>query len=137
MKSNKFLPFFLLAIILMLSALACNFSASTANITNAHMSTDESDSTQTTVYSPNTATFYCFYDLNNAPEDTVVRGVWTLVAAEGFESNSEIDSAEITGSDDSYYFSLDRAADEWPVGQYKIDLYINGNLVETVNFEVQ
>ena len=137
MKSNKFLPFFLLAMILMLSALACNFSASTANITNAHMSTDESDSTQTTVYSPSTATFYCFYDLNNAPEDTVVRGVWTLVAAEGFESNSEIDSAEITGSDDSYYFSLDRAADEWPVGQYKIDLYINGNLVETVNFEVQ
>lgn len=137
MKANKFLPFTLFVVILMLAALACNFSATTANITNAHMATDESDATQTTVYAPSTPTFYCFYDLNNAPDSTVVKGVWTLVSAEGYDANSEIDSAEITGSDDSYYFSLDRAADEWPVGQYKIDLYIDGKLVETVEFQVQ
>ena len=137
MKDNKFLPFVLLVVVLIFATLACNFSASTANITNAHMATDEGDTAQTTVYSPDTATFYCFYDLNNAPDDTVVKGVWTLVSAEGFEANSEIDSAEITGSDDSYYFSLDRAADTWPVGQYKIDLFINNNLVETVEFQVQ
>lgn len=137
MKGNKFLPFVLFALVLVLASLACNFGASTANITNAHMATDESDTTQTTVYSPDTPTFYCFYDLNNAPDDTVVKGVWTLVSAEGYEANSVIDSAEITGSDDSYYFSLDRAAESWPVGQYKIDLYINGNLVETVEFQVQ
>ena len=137
MKTNKVLPLTLFVVFLIFATLACNFSASTANITNAHMATDENDTTQTTVYSPDTPTFYCFYDLNNASEDTVVRGVWTLVSAEGYDENSEIDSAEITGSDDSYYFSLDRAADTWPVGQYKIDLYINGNLVETVEFQVQ
>lgn len=137
MKAKKLLPFLLLAVALLLAALACNFSASTANITNAHMATDESDSQQTTVYAPDTQTFYCFYDLNNAPDDTVVKGTWILVSAEGYGSNSEIDSADVTGSDDSYYFSLDRAAEAWPVGQYKIDLYINGNLVETVEFQVQ
>jgi hypothetical protein len=137
MKIRKYLPPVLFVLILVLAMLACNFSASTANITNAHMATDESDSTQTAVYSPDTPTFYCFFDLNNAPDDTVVKGVWTLVAAEGYEANSEIDSADITGSDDSYYFSLDRAADSWPIGQYKIDLYINDKLVQTVNFEVQ
>lgn len=137
MKGNKFLPIILFVGMLVFASLACNFSASTANITNAHMATDESDTTQTAVYSPSTPTFFCFYDLNNAPDGTVVKGVWTLVSAEGYEANSEIDSAEITGSDDSYYFSLDRAADEWPIGQYKIDLHINGNLVETVEFQVQ
>ena len=137
LKIKKTFPSLLFIGILALSILACGFSASTANITNAHMATDESDTTQTTVYAPDTATFYCFFDLNNAPDDTVVRGVWTLVSAEGFEANSEIDSAEITGGDESYYFSLDRAADVWPVGQYKIDLFINDNLVQTVNFEVQ
>ena len=137
MKANKPLPFTLFVVVLIFAALACNFSASTANITNAHMATDATDSTQTTVYSPDAPTFFCFYDLNNAPDDTVVKGVWTLVAAEGYDANSEIDSAEITGSDDSYYFSLDRATDTWPVGQYKIDLYINDKLVQTVNFEVQ
>jgi len=137
LKNKKFLPSILFIGILALAALACGFSASTANITNAHMATDESDTTSTTVYAPDTATFYCFFDLNNAPDDTVVKGVWTLVSAEGYEDNSEIDSADITGGDESYYFSLDRAADAWPVGQYKIDLYINDKLVQTVNFEVQ
>jgi len=137
LKGNKFLPIILFVGMLVFASLACNFSASTANITNAHMATDESDTTQTAVYSHSTPTFFCFYDLNNAPDGTVVKGVWTLVSAEGYEANSEIDSAEITGSDDSYYFSLDRAADEWPIGQYKIDLHINGNLVETVEFQVQ
>jgi hypothetical protein len=137
LKGNKFLPFGLFVVVLVLASLACNFSATTANITNAHMATDESDSTQTTVYSPDTQTFYCFYDLNNAPDDTVVKGVWTLVSAEGYDSNSEIDSAEITGADDTYYFSLDRAADVWPVGQYKLDLFINDKLAETVEFQVQ
>jgi len=136
-KGKRVSPFVLLVVVLIFTALACNFSASTANITNAHMATDESDATQTTVYSPSTPTFFCFYDLNNAPDDTVVKGVWTLVSAEGFEANSEIDSAEITGSDDSYFFSLDRAEEAWPVGQYKIELYINNNLVETVEFQVQ
>ena len=137
MKRNKFLPFALFILVLILASLACNFSATTANISNAHMATDESDSTQTTTYSPDTQTFYSFYDLKNAPDDTVVKGVWTLVSAEGYESNSVIDSAEITGGDDSYYFSLDRAAEAWPVGQYKIDLYINDKLAETVEFQVQ
>ena len=83
MKTKKHFPQVLFVLILVLAALACNFSASTANITNAHMSTDENDSAQTTVYSPDAPTFYCYFDLNNAPDDTVVKGVWTLVSAEG------------------------------------------------------
>ena len=137
MKTKKYFPQVLSVLLLVLATLACNFSASTANITNAHMATDANDTAQTTVYAPDAPTFYCYFDLKNAPEDTVVKGVWTLVAAEGYGANSQIDSAEITGSDNSYYFSLDRAADSWPVGQYKIDLYINDKLVQTVNFEVQ
>jgi hypothetical protein len=137
MKVNKLFFVALAVLALMLSSLACEASASTANISNAHMSVDEADSTQTTVYAPDAPSFYCYYDLNNAPDDTVVKGVWTLVSAEGYDPNQEIDSAEVTGGDDTYYFALDRAEDPWPVGQYKVDLYLNDELVETVNFDVQ
>jgi hypothetical protein len=75
--------------------------------------------------------------LNNAPDSTVVKGVWTAVSAEGVDPNYEIDSAEITGGDNTYYFSLGGSTDPWPVGKYKIDLYIDGNMVQTVEFEVQ
>ena len=149
MKKNKIVVLLAVAV-LVLASLACNavtgggdnpndngFSVTTANITNAHMASDVDDTQHSDVYSPSAPTFYCFFDLNNAPESTVVKGVWTLVSAEGYDSNSEIDSAEITGSDNTYYFSLDRSADAWPVGQYKVDLYVDGNMVETVEFEVQ
>jgi len=137
MKNNKFFPIVLFVVALVLASLACNFSASTANIANAHMSRNVDDTEQVTAYAPADASFYCFFDLKNAPADTKVKGVWTLVSAEGYDANSEIDSAEITGGDDNYYFSLDRSADPWPVGKYKIDLYLNDKLVQTVEFEVQ
>ena len=137
MKVNKLFFVALAVLALMLSSLACEASASTANISNAHMAVDEADSAQTTVYAPDAPSFYCYYDLNNAPDDTVVKGVWTLVSAEGYDPKQEIDSAEVTGSDNTYYFALDRGTDPWPVGEYKIDLYLNDELVETVNFDVQ
>jgi hypothetical protein len=142
MKKNKIVVLLAVAA-LVLASLACNavsgggVSVTTANITKAHMASDEKDTQQTTVYTTSAPTFYCYFDLNNAPDSTVVKGTWTLVSAEGYESNSEIDSAEITGGDNTYYFSLDRSGDSWPVGKYKIDLYIDGKMVQTVEFEVQ
>jgi hypothetical protein len=137
MNTSKLFRFIMFVFVLVFASMACEFSASTANISNAHMAVDESDSQQTTAYAPDAPAFYCHFDLNNAPDDTVVKGVWTLVSAEGYDPNQEIDSAEITGSDDSYFFSLSRSADAWPVGQYKIDLYLNDELVQTVEFQVQ
>lgn len=157
MKKNKIVVM-LAVVALLLASLACNavsggdntgdnptttendnsgFSVTTANITNAHLASDESDTQQVNGYSPTDLGFYCYFDLNNAPDSTVVKGVWTLVSAEGYESNSEIDSAEITGGDDTYYFSLGGSTDPWPVGTYRIDLYVDGSLVETIEFEVQ
>jgi hypothetical protein len=107
------------------------------NITNAHMASDVDDAKQSNVYSPSDKTFYCFLDLSNAPATTVLKGVWTLVFAEGYDPNSEIDTAEITGGDNNYHFYLDRSADPWPVGKYKIDLYVDNNLAQTIEFDVK
>jgi len=137
MKVSKSFRFVLFVLVLVLASVACEFSASTANIANAHMSVDEADSQQTTSYSPDAPAFYCYFDLKNAPDDTIVKGTWTLISAEGYDPNQEIDSAEITGGDDTYYFSLGGGEGLWPVGQYKIDLYLNEELVQTVNFSVQ
>lgn len=157
MKKNK-IVIMLAVVALLLASLACNavsggdntgdsptttendnsgFSVTTANITNAHLSLDADDTIPTDGYSPTDLGFYCYFDLNNAPDSTVVKGVWTLVYADGYESNSEIDSAEITGGDDTYYFSLGGSTDPWPVGTYRIDLYVDGSLVESIEFEVQ
>jgi len=133
----------LLAVIaLLMSSLACNalangVSVTTANITRVHMATDENDSQSTKSYSPDVSSFYCFFDLNNAPDDTKVKGVWTAVDAKGIDPNFLIDSSEITHGDGVIYFSLERSSDAWPVGKYKVELFVNDKLVQTVNFEVR
>ena len=137
MTPKKLFPIVLCIAALVFATLACNFNASTANISNVHLSRDVDDTEQTSVFAPDDAAFYCFFDLNNAPDDTVVKGVWTLVEADGFDPNSVIDEATYTSGDNTLYFSLERGADPWPVGKYKIDLYLNEELVQTVNFEVQ
>jgi hypothetical protein len=108
-------------------------------IVNAHMAHDAADTRKTRAFSPNERTFYCFFSLQNAPKSTVVTGVWVLVSAKGYDANSQIDSAEITGGDDNFYFSLDRSpsVNAWPVGRYRIDLYIDGAQAATVDFEVR
>jgi len=153
MKKNR-LVILLAVVALVLASLACNavtgsggngnntnsgdgFSVTTANITDAHLSRDEGDTERVSAYSPTDSSFYCYFDLNNAPDSTVVKGVWTLVSADGYDSNSEIDSAEITGGSNTYYFSLGGGTDPWPVGNYKIDLYIDGKMVQTIEFKVQ
>ena len=137
MKATKSYRFILFVLVLVLVSVACEFSASTANITNVHMSLDENDSQSVSSYAPDAPAFYCYFDLNNAPDDTVIKGTWTLVSADGYDPNQEIDSVEVTGSDDTYYFSLGGGDGPWPAGQYKIDLYLNDELVQTVNFEVK
>jgi hypothetical protein len=122
-------------VVLILLALACNFSASTANIDSAVMARDPAGSDQTDVFDPSD-TFYCVVDLQSAPDDTTVRAVWTAVNAEGVDANTLIDETTLTTGSSNLQFELSNT-DLWPAGQYKVDLYLNDELDRTVEFSVQ
>ena len=117
------------------ATLACGgeVSVSTAKVADAYMSTDEAGSVPTTVYGQD-AVFYAQVQLQNAPDDTVLKAVWTVVDAQDTESGLVIDEAEITGSD-PVFFSLTNN-DLWPMGTYKVDIYLDGEPVNTINFSV-
>ena len=116
-------------------SLACGFSVTTANISDAWMSTDPEGQVKTTVYAPDQP-FYMVAILQNAPDDTTVKASWTLVEAEGMDPNQLLDEAEVTSGDNTLYFDL--SSDQlWPVGKYKVDLYIGDELSKTLEFEVQ
>ncbi len=134
MKPNTVKLFFALAA-LAAFALACSFSATTANIPEAYMASDAEGSIQTTVY-PQDATFYAVARLANAPEDTEVRAVWIGVDVEGEEPNTQIHEVSITSADG--YLTFDLFNDLlWPLGDYRVDLYINGELETSIDFQVQ
>jgi hypothetical protein len=106
-----------------------------AVISDAQMARDEDGNELTTVFTPEDV-FYCLVELSNAPADTTVRTVWTAVEVEGIDPDSYIDEAEITESSGTLIFNLSRN-DLWPVGRYKADIYLNGQLDRTLEFEVQ
>ena len=87
--NTKKIGFWLVLLTLAMAIMACEFEASTANITNAVMTKDEAGSTQTTVYAPKDA-FFCIVSLANAPDDTKVKAVWTAVDVAGVAANTQI-----------------------------------------------
>jgi hypothetical protein len=134
MKKN--LRVFLLAIVMLLAAmLACSFSASTANITEAWMARDEAGVQKTDVFVQDEI-FYCKVDLANAPDDTTVKASWVAVDVEGEDPNIFLDEAELTTGDNILTFELSNNS-LWPTGSYKVDLYLNGELDQTLEFEVK
>ena len=132
MKINK-LSIVLALVALAVSILACGFS--TANIGDAWLSTDAEGSNRVTVFSQND-TMNLFIDLKNAPDDTELKVAWIAVNAEGVDPNYLLNETNFTSSDDTVHFDLSND-NLWPVGSYKVDVYLNGTLDRSLTFEVQ
>ncbi len=120
---------------LALVALACSFNFSTANFVDAYMSLDGDGNSRTTTYSQD-ATFYAIAELANAPDDTVVRAVWTAVNVEGEAPNTALDDVSFTSGDGMLIFDLTNDL-LWPLGDYRVDLFINDELKTSLDFQVQ
>jgi len=121
---------------LAVAGLACGFSVSTANISDAFMSLDDAGAQRTTTYAQTDTTFYAQVILENAPDDTVVKAVWTAVSAQDTEPNLLIDETSLTSGSAPLTFSLSNDG-LWPIGGYKVDIYLNDELNRTLAFTVQ
>ena len=126
----------LLLVVPLLLLTACEFSASTANIGSAILARDEAGTEPTTAFSP-TDTFYLLVELNNAPDDTTVRAVWYAVdVGDVAPANTLIDEATLTSGSGTLTFDL-VSDTQWPPGTYRVELYLNDELSQTLEFSVE
>jgi serine protease Do len=109
-------------------------SLSTANISKARLTKDEAGTQGTSTFAPND-TFYLLVDLANAPDDTTVKAEWTAVSVAGADPNTVLDNVELTSGSGTLTFDLQNDS-PWPAGDYKVDLYLNGELDQTLTFKV-
>ena len=121
-------------VLLVLATLACNFSLSSASVAEAKLARDPDGNQVTTVFNQDDP-FYFLVELANAPDDTTAKAVWTVVEADGTGPDFLLGEKELTGSG-PLEFSLTNE-DLWPTGNYKVDLYLNGELERTVEFQVE
>lgn len=123
--------------VLALAVSACEFSFSTANFSDAFMAADPDGAQRTTTYAQD-AVFYAIVDLVNAPDDTEVKAVWIAVNAEGVEPEFAIDDVTLISGDARLTYDLTNAPNTlWPIGDYRVDLYLNNELETSLAFQVQ
>lgn len=133
MNARKW-AFLLVPVVLLLSTLACGFNVSTANIKDANLARDNNGTQPTSSFSPND-TFYCNVDLENAPDGTTVKAVWTAVNVQGQPANTPLDQTELKSGSGTVHFKLTNS-NPWPAGKYKVDLYMNNKLDRSIDFQV-
>ena len=119
--------------ILAISTVACEFSASTASISSAKLTADTTAAAETAVFKADQG-FYDIVTTANAPDTTKVKAVWFKVDDAG--AATQIIDKEVVGSGSPITFSATNA-NPWPVGKYKVELYLNDKLDRTQEFSVE
>jgi hypothetical protein len=89
---------------------------------------------KTSTFSPSTPEIFVTFDIDGYDIGTFVVGEWYYVT-----DNTLIDEVTLTTQYESQYayFSLTRPFAGWPVGDYKLDILISDEVVETVEFNVE
>jgi hypothetical protein len=80
---------------------------------------------------------YVVYTLHEAPRGARVRAVWWIEKAEGY-SGTKLDEVETQARGDAYMgaFSYGRPTRGWPLGTYRVDLFVDGRLDKSVRFQI-
>ena len=133
--SKRYFFIVLAAAALFLGMVACEFSASTANIKEAWLSFDQDGEQRTEVFGQDDV-FYAQVLLANAPDETNVKTVWVAVDVENTDPDFVIYETEIASGDADLYFELSND-NLWPFGLYRADIYLNGELDRSLDFTVQ
>ncbi len=109
--------------LLVVAGLACNFSASTANISDLKLSKDKDASQSATTFASGD-TVYAVATISNAPGKVKVKGLLAIEDVEG-EQKGPIPGLEKTLALDgsgTATFTFSPPTSGWPKGKYKVDV---------------
>jgi hypothetical protein len=145
--------------LLLLVVLACSFgkksttestnrsategSASSASSTGAledlHMAKDKAGDPgdETNSFSPGDRTIHCVAKLNEAKAGTNMKFSWFIVDAGGSKDEKIKDIDYTTGALENIVHGHLTLPKDWPIGKYKVDVFVNGNLEKTARYSVQ
>ena len=75
--------------------------------------------------------------LNKAKAGTKIKTIWTAVDAAG-SKNEEIKTLEYTtNSFEKEITGYITWQGDWPTGQYRLDVYVNGNLDKSLDYNIE
>ena len=111
--------------VLVFAALACNFSASTANISDLKLGKDKAVTQQTSSFATSD-TVYALATISNAPGAVKVKGRLVIEDVAG-EQSGPIPKLETTvdlPGDGTATYTFTPPADGFPKGKYKVEVFM-------------
>lgn len=138
MKHKNLYPILFGVFAVVAASLACNFGTpAEPTASNFYMATDEAGANRTTVFS-STDDFFVHFDVAGIEAGTPFQSRWYALDIEGEDPNTPFQTIDYTYQEGigNIYFQL-TSADGWPVGNYKVEIYMNGTKVGEQLFSVQ
>lgn len=88
-------------------------------------------------FTPDVPEIHALIELSELQLGTRIKGSWISIDAIDVP-NYEIDAAEVlvNQSEATVHFTLSRPTNGWPVGNYKLDIYLNGKLSTITSFSI-
>lgn len=139
MRKKSLYPVLWAVLAMLVASLACNFGGAAAapGASNFYMASDEAGTNRTNVFSPNDD-FYVFFDVNDIEPGTNFQSRWYALNVEGQDPDTPFQTIDYAYTEGigNIYFQL-TSAEPWPVGNYKVEVFMNGTEVGEQEFSVQ
>jgi len=99
---------------------------------------DVKDGTAKQVFAPTTPKIFLSTKLVDVPKGAKLKAAWIAEKTKVAPPNYQIDSTELDVGSlmNRATFSMSKPNAGWPPGDYRVDLAINGKLLNTVRFKV-
>lgn len=120
--------------LLLLALMACRFERGLAAVRVAYLAGEEGGG-PVRAFAPRDS-FYCRVELGREAAQRPVRAVWQATNVEGMAPFTTLHVERVTPRGDSLLLVLPNDG-EWPVGKYRLDLYVGNRLDRSFVFGVQ
>ncbi len=127
-------------VLLAVAALAATAALAGPPRLDALVLSDAKGGSHKNTFAPTTAKVFLAARLLEAPAGTKVKSVWVAEKTAAAPPNYVIDSVEVTvtgAKDPKVDFSFSKPSAGWPVGDYRVDLLVNGKKTNEVKFKVK
>jgi hypothetical protein len=132
-------PVLMVGALLAVAALACSIDVSTAHFENARLYKTAAGDDSTRSFEPDD-TVFCIVDLKDVEGELPVRAVWSQIeeSEEGeIVTQTALGEQAFDSANARLVVELSPPDGGWPKGRYVIDLYLDGDKRETLNFSVK
>lgn len=91
----------------------------------------------TSIFKPTDQPLHCVVTLLAPPANTKVKTIWYTIEAGGSKDENLKELEIVTGGKENVIDFTLKLGQDWPIGTYKVEVYVNDVYSQSVNFSVQ